>query len=81
MMGGVKGRPCRGWWLGALLLLIELASGPACGLELDMLFQTKCVMEEINTNVLVVGDYAAYSKDDPNVPVVVDVKVGRITLS
>lgn len=47
----------------------------ALGYEFDMTFQTKCVMEEINKNVLVVGDYSSYHRDDQNNKVAIDVKV------
>lgn len=40
-----------------------------------MLFQTKCVMEEINRNVLVVGDFAAFHKDNSANLVPMTVKV------
>jgi len=40
-----------------------------------MLFQTKCVMEEITKNVLVVGEFASYHKDNSAQMVAVDVKV------
>ena len=40
--------------------------------------QTKCVMEEINRNVLVVGDFAAFHKDNSAnlVPMTVKVHMG-----
>eukprot|EP01023_Acetabularia_acetabulum_P020266 TRINITY_DN2048_c0_g1_i1.p3 TRINITY_DN2048_c0_g1~~TRINITY_DN2048_c0_g1_i1.p3 ORF type:complete len:236 (-),score=46.28 TRINITY_DN2048_c0_g1_i1:180-887(-) len=44
-------------------------------LEFDMMFQTKCIMEEINENVLVVGDYKAFDKNNYNLPVNIDAKV------
>lgn len=37
--------------------------------------QTKCVMEEINRNVLVVGDFAAFHKDNSANLVPMTVKV------
>lgn len=38
--------------------------------------QTKCVYEEINANVIVVGDFRAFNKDHADVPEYVDVRVG-----
>ena len=53
-----------------------LALAPAAAaLEFDMLFQTKCVMEDISSGILVVGDYAAFTKDHPDSAVSIDVKV------
>eukprot|EP00775_Hariotina_reticulata_P012968 gene12968-13097_t len=37
--------------------------------------QTKCIFEELNANVIVVGDYNAANKDNPSLPIYVDVKV------
>jgi hypothetical protein len=47
----------------------------AGALEFDMVFQTKCVMEEIHEGTIVVGDYSGIWKDgtDGNVPL--DAKV------
>ena len=68
-MGGLAQRlPC-------LLLLTALLAQHSAGLEFDMLFQTKCVMEEINRNTLVVGDFAAFHKDNSANLVSMDVKV------
>ena len=47
----------------------------AWGLQFDMLFQTKCVMEELNHNTLVVGDFSCFHKDRVSQMVPVDVKV------
>eukprot|EP01025_Chloroclados_australasicus_P047805 TRINITY_DN5393_c2_g1_i3.p2 TRINITY_DN5393_c2_g1~~TRINITY_DN5393_c2_g1_i3.p2 ORF type:complete len:211 (+),score=26.98 TRINITY_DN5393_c2_g1_i3:89-721(+) len=47
----------------------------AVSLEFDMMFQTKCIMEEINEGVLVVGDYKAYDRNNYNSPVAIDLKV------
>ncbi len=60
------------------MILLAFLSGThrlSAALEFDMLFQTKCVMEEINRGVLVVGDYAAFEKDNADRPVEMDVKV------
>eukprot|EP01024_Parvocaulis_polyphysoides_P041829 TRINITY_DN3837_c0_g3_i2.p1 TRINITY_DN3837_c0_g3~~TRINITY_DN3837_c0_g3_i2.p1 ORF type:complete len:237 (-),score=29.64 TRINITY_DN3837_c0_g3_i2:196-828(-) len=54
-----------------ILVLVSLVGA----LEFDMMFQTKCIMEEINENVLVVGDYKAFDKNNYNLPVNIDVKV------
>jgi len=60
--------------VAAALVLLCLA--PAWGLEVEMQTQTKCIYEEINANVLVVGDFKAFNKDNPSIPVYVDVRVG-----
>jgi hypothetical protein len=52
-----------------------LLSAAANALDFEMGVQTKCVYEEINANVIVVGDYKAYNKDNPSVAVAVDVLV------
>ena len=44
-------------------------------LEFDMLFQTKCVMEEISKNVLAVIDYEGFKRDSPSEKVPLSVKV------
>jgi hypothetical protein len=49
-------------------------------MEFDMLHQTKCVMEDINKDVLVFGEFQAFLKDDPNKGSAVDVKVRRAPL-
>lgn len=59
--------------VAAALVLLCLA--PAWGLEVEMQTQTKCIYEEINANVLVVGDFKAFNKDNPSIPVYVDVRV------
>ena len=56
----------------ALLQLI----GTAQALQFEMQTQTKCIYEEINANVIVVGDYQAANRDNPGLPIYVDVKVG-----
>uniref|UniRef100_A0A7S1SV81 GOLD domain-containing protein n=1 Tax=Tetraselmis chuii TaxID=63592 RepID=A0A7S1SV81_9CHLO len=56
------------------LLLLHIAATAA--MEFDMTYQTKCVMEEIGVGVLVLGEYSAFLKDEPeHPPVEVDVKV------
>jgi len=61
--------------LGCLVALSTFTAQLTAALEFDMLFQTKCVMEEINKGVLVVGDFAAFSKDNSADMVDMDVKV------
>ena len=66
----------RPWRPAVVLLAVSILLGPqsSAALEFDMLFQTKCVMEEINRGVLVVGDFAAFEKEHPDKPVEMDVK-------
>lgn len=49
---------------GLALLFVNTVLHQAAALEFDMLFQTKCVMEEINKGVLVVGDFAAFDRQN-----------------
>eukprot|EP00882_Tetradesmus_deserticola_P004555 GHRQ01004801.1.p1 GENE.GHRQ01004801.1~~GHRQ01004801.1.p1 ORF type:complete len:205 (+),score=53.30 GHRQ01004801.1:156-770(+) len=49
--------------------------GLASALDFEMQTQTKCIFEELNANVIVVGDYKATNKDNPTLPIYVDVKV------
>lgn len=51
--------------------LVNLSSA----LEFEMQTQTKCIYEEINSNVIVVGDYRAFNKDNSDIPAYVDVRV------
>lgn len=44
-------------------------------LEFDMMQAKKCIMEEINANVIVVGDYSGVSKSNPEKLVALNVKV------
>lgn len=44
-------------------------------MEFEMQSQTKCIFEELNTNVIVVGDYKAVNRDNPTVPIYVDLRV------
>mmetsp|Transcript_20236 Transcript_20236/g.60997 ORF Transcript_20236/g.60997 Transcript_20236/m.60997 type:complete len:219 (-) Transcript_20236:264-920(-) len=67
-----------GWRLCILLLGLATLmhhAWPVGALEFDMLFQTKCVMEEINRNTLVVGEFASYHKDNSAQMVPMDIKV------
>mmetsp|Transcript_17554 Transcript_17554/g.48993 ORF Transcript_17554/g.48993 Transcript_17554/m.48993 type:complete len:216 (+) Transcript_17554:140-787(+) len=65
--------------LPALLLLAAAACAwvPAAvrGMEFDMAYQTKCVMEDINKDVLVFGEYSVFRKDGETEDSEVDVKV------
>ena len=61
--------------LGLIMLIAGCGIHLAVALEFDMLFQTKCVMEEINKGVLVVGDFAAFNKDNTANMVSIDIKV------
>lgn len=58
-----------------ILVIMLFATSSASGLEFDMMFQTKCIMEEITSNVLVVGEYSGHSKISPGVLVPMVVKV------
>lgn len=62
------------------ILLSVLAYASTLGhlanaLEFEMQTQMKCIYEEINSNVIVVGDYKAFNKDHPDAPQIVDVRV------
>jgi hypothetical protein len=58
-----------------LAVLCLTAAGLAAALDFEMQTQTKCIFEELNANVIVVGDYKATNKDNPTLPIYVDVKV------
>ncbi|GMH33236.1 hypothetical protein BSKO_01070 [Bryopsis sp. KO-2023] len=45
------------------------------GLEFNMIFQTKCVMEDIPAETLVVGEYSAFDKTNRVTPIAVSVQV------
>lgn len=57
------------------LFLLAVMITATNGLEFDMLFQTKCIMEEITSNVLVIGDFVCLNKEHSSQMVLVDVKV------
>lgn len=59
----------------AVLLLLGCVVPRASALEYEMQQQMKCVYEEINSNVIVVGEYKAFNKDHPDQPELVDVRV------
>lgn len=58
-----------------LVALLLAAAGLASALDFEMQAQQKCIFEELNANVIVVGDYKAVNKDSPTLPIYVDVKV------
>jgi hypothetical protein len=61
-----------------VVALCLMAVGLAAALDFEMQTQTKCIFEELNANVIVVGDYKATNKDNPTLPVYVDVKVRMV---
>ncbi|PSC71761.1 transmembrane emp24 domain-containing p24delta4-like [Micractinium conductrix] len=64
------------WAAGAALLLVMAAMAPSAAraYEFDMVFQTKCVMEEVNENEEVSGRFNAFQRDQPDQPVTIDVR-------
>ncbi len=58
-----------------LLSLACLAVWGVNALEFEMQAQTKCIFEELNANVIVVGDYKAVNRDNPTVPIYLDLRV------
>lgn len=58
-----------------IALTVLAAAGLASALDFEMQQQTKCIFEELNANVIVVGDYKAANKDNPSLPIYVNVKV------
>lgn len=67
----------RPWlFLAAALMCLMRA---ATAMEFDMQVQTKCIYEELNSNVIVVGDWKAYNKNNPTLPIYVSVKVADAT--
>jgi hypothetical protein len=55
--------------------LLCLAVWTAQALDFEMQAQTKCIFEELNANVIVVGDYKAVNRDNPSVPIYLDLRV------
>lgn len=59
-----------------LWLMVFLASaGLLNGLEFEMQTQQKCIFEEINSHVIVVGDWKAFHRDHVDTPVFVELRV------
>lgn len=63
---------------GIAVVLVLAAAGLVSALDFEMQQQTKCIFEELNANVIVVGDYKAANKDNPTLPIYVNVKVRRV---
>ena len=57
-----------------VLVALSLLCG-AWGYEFDMLFQTKCVMENVVERSEVTGTFWAFNKHEPGTPMPVDFKV------
>lgn len=70
-----RGRSRRCWQLLLALCCLAGALQTSSALDFEMTAQTKCIFEELNANVIVVGDFKATNKDNPTVPVNVDVRV------
>ena len=47
-------------------------------MQFDMLSQHKCIFEEINSNVIVVGEWSAFQKDNEHANQQVDLKVQTV---
>lgn len=62
------------WLSSAVLMMVWLVCARA--LEFEMASQTKCIYEEINSNVIVVGDFKAFHKDHPDIAQMIDIRVG-----
>lgn len=61
---------CRGAYVAFCSILLTTV----CALEFDMIYQTKCLMEEIGEGIIVLGDYTGERKSDGNM-VPLDVQV------
>ncbi len=59
----------------SLVLLQHALPALAHGLEFDMMFQAKCVMEDLAKNTLAVGDFSFFQKDNPSHGIAMDIKV------
>ena len=68
-------RRCQRDVAACAVAFVALIIGAAQALQFEMQTQTKCIYEEINANVIVVGDYQAANRDNPGLPIYVDVKV------
>ncbi|PRW21135.1 Transmembrane Tmp21 [Chlorella sorokiniana] len=58
----------------ALLLALAALLPAARGYEFDMVFQTKCIMEDVNEKEEVMGSFRAFNRDSPDQPVTVDAR-------
>lgn len=67
---GAASRRC----LAMLLVAMAALLGSARAYEFDMVFQTKCVMEDVNEHEEVTGNFAAFTKDHADQPVIIDVR-------
>lgn len=64
--------------LVALTLCVCLAT-TSLAYEFDLVFQTKCIMEEVPINTEVTSSYSIFKKDDETTPLELDVRVsGRL---
>lgn len=61
----------------ALLLLIW----PAQGYEFDLVFQTKCMMEEVTAQSEITGSYQTVNRDNPGEEIPVNIKVRGLCTS
>lgn len=50
------------------LLLLLATDWLVMGLEFDMIFQTKCVIEDISADVMVLVEYSVFDKEDRKTP-------------
>eukprot|EP00803_Ostreobium_quekettii_P009053 evm.model.scf_1646.4 EVM.evm.TU.scf_1646.4 scf_1646:32298-36220(-) len=64
MATGTRRQRWHGDFVWLLVAWTLLSAYRARALEFDMIFQTKCVMEEIPANVLVVAEYQAFNKKE-----------------
>jgi hypothetical protein len=63
-------------WIVYTIILQQLASQYAVqGYEFEMAYQTKCLLEELSKDVLVLIDYKAFHKDNRDELVTVTVTV------
>lgn len=63
--------------LAAAVLLLAVAAllpGAAQAYEFDMVFQTKCIMEDVNEQEEVTGSFRAFMKDHPDQAVQIDAR-------
>lgn len=63
-----------------VVFICLIAASLVSALDFEMQQQTKCIFEELNANVIVVGDYKAANKDNPSLPIYVNVKVSEAGL-
>lgn len=57
------------------MVLVQTAQRLVLGLEFDMIFQTKCVIEDISADTVVLVEYTVFDKEDRKTAMPLSVQV------